>query len=336
MPMNFYRNFIVSSILLILIISSCDNITTKGPKINDNDLQVIDVDIHRYGKALFDLDTNNFSEEVSKIQDEFSLFLGQDIDDPNKLAPLYEYVTDTQLITIGKEVNIAYPDLVFLESQLSDAISRYNYFFDISKKPTIYTYISDLYYERPVIIDDSVIIIALDVYLGPGFTKYRSLGLPYYKIRRMTSENISIDVMKEFYNVSLNPHFKEKTLLDRMISSGKIMYYLDAVLPNVPDSLKIGYTSNQINWIDKNSSNVWAFLVKNQLFYSPDYKAQSNLLEDAPFTSGFSNESPPRLGTWLGWQIIREYMSKHQDISLKTLINMHDSQEIFNSSGYKP
>ena len=152
----------------------------------------------------------------------------------------------------------------------------------------------------------------------------------------MTSDNIVIDVMKELFNSKLDKHLKQKTLIDRMVNSGKLLYFLDAVLPSIPDSLKIGYTSNQMNWIESNKSNVWAFLVKNKLFYSADYKIQSNLIEDGPFTSGFSNESPPRLGIWLGWQIVRLYMDKHPNITIKELIYNPDAQEIFNQSGYKP
>ncbi|NQU31666.1 MAG: hypothetical protein HQ521_00385 [Bacteroidetes bacterium] len=329
------KNFLYLIISLILF-NSCGNFSSKGPKIDESKLKKVDIKIHRYGKALFELDTTNFLEDVRSIQSKFSLFLGNDIENHDKIAPLYEYVTDTQLISISKKVTEIYPDILFLKNQLADAFSRYIHFFPHNKPPIVYTYISDLYYEKPVIIDDSIIIIALDVYLGPEFTKYRSLGLPHYKIRRMTSDNIVIDIMKELYNTKLDKHYKQKTLIDRMVNGGKLLYFLDAVTPNTPDSLKIGYTSDQVNWVESNKSNVWAFLVKNKLFYSADYKIQSNLIEDGPFTSGFSNESPPRLGIWLGWQIVRQYMDKHPNITIKELINNPDSQEIFNQSGYKP
>ncbi len=324
--------FIISS----LVFSSCQSPSNSKLEIDGSKLNKVHIPIHRYGKALFEIDTNNFIAGVGELQDEYSLFLGENLDKPDKLAPLYQYITDTQLVAISQYVREIYPSLENLEDQLSDALARYNYFFVKNYDPTVYTYISDLYYEKPIIIYDSVIIIALDVYLGADFTKYRSLGLPYYKIRRMTSENIVIDVMKVLYQQSIYKHTKQKTLVDRMISGGKLMYYLDATLPGIPDSLKIGYTTAQMKWVEENSSNVWAFLVKNQLFYSPNYKVQSNFIEDGPFTSGFSNESPSRIGIWLGWQIVREYMKKNPEISLVDLIDSKDAQIIFNKSGYKP
>lgn len=327
---------ILLSLVTAFTISSCDNQSTTGPYIDETKLVKTKIDIHRYGKSLFQIDTLDFLNGVSKMQDEFVLFLGTDTNNPAKLQPLYEYVTDTHLISIANKVIEVYPELTDIEIQLGDAFSRYEYFFPDYQIPEVYSYISNLYYEKPVIIDDSVIIIAIDVYLGADFPYYRTLGLPYYIIRRMNSENIAVDVMKEIYNTDLERHYKQKTLIDRMVNSGKLLYYLDAVLPNTPDSIKIGYTSSQINWIDSNKKNVWAYLINNKLFYSPDYKIQSNFLKEAPFTSGFSNNSPPRLGIWMGWQIVRRYMDKHPDVSLQQLINNNDAQEIFNKSGYKP
>ncbi len=321
---------------IVLFLSSCVQNSGNRVLVSESELIKPEIFIQRYGKTLFELDTNNFLTEVNKIQSEFSLFLGNDSMTYEKVKPLYEYVTDTQLISISKRVMADYPDLSNLETQLSDAFGRYNYLFPNTKQVTVYTYISDLHFENPIIVNDSVIIIALDVYLGTDFTKYRSLGLPFYKIRRMTSDNIAIDVMKKLYAINLDPKLKQKTLIDRMISAGKLMYYLDVVLPDVPDSLKIGYSSDQMDWINNNKSNVWAFLVSNKLFYSADYKTQSNLIQDGPFTSGFSNESPSRVGIWVGWQIVRSYMDNNPEVSLINLINNRDPQMIFNQSGYKP
>ncbi len=336
MIMTKFNRSIILLLFALLLLQSCDNNALKGPKINESLLKKQDVKIHRYGKALFETDTTDFLNEIHEIQNEFSLFLGNNIDAPEVLAPLYEYVTDTQLIAISTAAMELFPDLVNEESQLSDAFSRYHYFFPNKKIPVVYTYISDLYYETPVIFDDSVVIIALDVYLGEGFLKYRSLGLPHYKIRCMTRDNIVIDVMKAMYMSELAPHDKQKTMIERMVAGGKLLYYLDAVLPTIPDNLKICYNSEQMKWVEENKANVWAFFVKNKLFYSADYKIQTKLIQDGPFTSGFPNDSPPRLGIWLGWQIVRKYMANHTEISLESLIQNSDAQSIFNKSGYKP
>jgi hypothetical protein len=59
-------------------------------------------------------------------------------------------------------------------------------------------------------------------------------------------------------------------------------------------------------------------------------------MNDAPFTATISQESPGRLGTWVGWQIIKSYMDENTDVSLQQLMKTTDYQLILNKSGYQP
>ncbi len=121
-----------------------------------------------------------------------------------------------------------------------------------------------------------------------------------------------------------------------MIDEGKMLAYLDAVLPDVSDSVKIKYTANQLSWANNNEKDVWAFLVGNELLYETDYQMQTKLLQDGPFTAGFGNNSPPRLGAYIGWQIVLAYLNQNPDVSLQQMINETDSQKILQESRYKP
>jgi hypothetical protein len=142
--------------------------------------------------------------------------------------------------------------------------------------------------------------------------------------------------MKYMYDANLASRTVQKTLLDRMVGAGKLLYYLDRVMPTTADSIKMCYTNNQLNWAIENESNVWAFIIQNDLLYSTDYKSQSKLMLDAPFTTGFSRQSPSRLGAWLGLQIVSDYMQNNPKTSLQDLFLMSDSQELLHKSGYKP
>lgn len=152
----------------------------------------------------------------------------------------------------------------------------------------------------------------------------------------MTPDYIPVEVMKTLYNVEINPGFRQKTLLERMIGAGKALVFLDATLLELSDTLKIGYSQKQWDWIENNKKHVWAYLVENQLFYNSSYDLQIEFMQEAPFTTGFGNESTPRLGVWLGWQIVRAYHQNHPEVSLSELINNADAQEILQESGYKP
>jgi uncharacterized protein YjaZ len=63
----------------------------------------------------------------------------------------------------------------------------------------------------------------------------------------------------------------------------------------------------------------------------------NRFINPAPFSKFYleiDNESPGRVGAWIGWQIVRSYM-KNNEVSLKQLLVM-DATEIFNNSKYKP
>lgn len=330
------KNLIITFCLSILLLSGCNFDKYPFPQADIEIENVEPIEVRRYGKALFELDTADFQAGLKSIQDEFALFLAADLDDTANLNQLYNYVTDTQLIRIYKAVMEVYPDLYGFEEQLSEAVARHQHYFPNEQVPVGYTYISDLYFESPVIKRGSDIVIAIDVYLGKDFPLYKFLGLPMYKIRCMTPENMMVDVMKAVYFEDVATGQKQRTLLDRMVESGKMLAYLDAVLPWVHDSLKICYSEKKLEWAEENERNVWAFLVENELLFSTDYQVQTKMIQDGPFTTGFSNGSPSRLGVFIGWQIVRDYLNNNPGISLQEMLAEKDAQKILNGSGYRP
>ena len=315
---------------------SCSKARYPFPQADVELGKIEQIEIRRYGKVLFELDTTNFQPGLKSIQDDFSLFLDADLDDTANINQLYEYVTDSQLILIYQKVIDIYPDLNDFELQLSEAIGRHRHYYPEEPLPDCYTYISDLYFETPVVKRQSNIIIAIDVYLGSDFPLYRYLGLPLYKIQCMTPSNMIVDVMKTVYFDEQIEGYSPKTLLERMIAGGKVLAYLDAVLPAVHDSLKICYSGDKLRWAEDNERNVWAFLVENELLFSTDYRVQTKMIQDGPFTTGFSNNSPARLGIFIGWQIVRAYLNNHPETSLRDLLLDTDAQKILNGSGYRP
>jgi hypothetical protein len=125
-------------------------------------------------------------------------------------------------------------------------------------------------------------------------------------------------------------------LLNQIVYEGKIQYFIDAMLPFAPDSLKFGYSKQQFEWADYNEQKMWAYLVEKQLLFSTDELTIRKLIADGPFTSLFANNSAPRAGAFLGWKIVRQYMDENPDITLQNLMLNNDYQGILNAAAYKP
>ncbi len=326
--------FFVSGIILLAL--SCNNQGNTKRVIPASKRPEVSIKIKRYGKALFEADTSRFKEELYQLQKEFPFFLAGNLEDTANYNQLYTYVTDTQIIRIYHQTMEQYPDIGILEKSLSEAFSYVKYYFPGYEVPHVYTYVSDIYYEQPVLKRDSVLAIALDDYLGAGYPDYAALDIPRYKTRCMTGVNIVPDVMKTVYAMDFYSGLRTRTLLDRMIEHGKQLWFLDLTLPEIPDSLKICYTSKQWQWMVENKQEAWSSLIANKLLFTTDFKAIRELTEPGPFTKGFGNNSAPAIAAWFGWQIVRSYMDHHPETKPGQLFRMTDSQKMLEQSGYKP
>ncbi len=322
--------------ILIIFITSCNFHNKRFQEVDVSDIKIGKIKIKRYEKALFEIDLNNFKSELEEISQEYKFFLDVDLDDTLNLIQIHNYITDPKLIELYHKTIKEYPDLNKLEEELTSAFKHYKYYFPEKTVPDFYTYISGLQYEYPVQRADMVFIIGLDLYLGENLPVYQQIGLPMYKIMQMNLSYIANDCIKILAETEFITHNNSKTLLDEMIRAGKILYFQDALLPTKPDSVKIGYPQQKLEWCYENEGELWAFFIKNKLLYSPDFKNINKFIQDGPFTSGFSKNSPGKLGNWIGWQIVRSFMENNPEISFNEMLGINDSQKILSKSKYKP
>lgn len=291
--------------------------------------------IRNYGEALFSLDPAFISKGLDSLKKEFSLFTG-DVIDTLQILQLRDFVTDPFNRELAGKCREEFPDLEFLSRELSVVFNLAEMEFPGFQKPEVYTYVSGLLYEHPVHYDDSVLVIALDMFLGWGFEPYRAAGIPVYMTRRMERQNIAPECCREIARFYMPEDLPAKTLLDQMILHGKLLYAMDVLLPSAPDSLKIGYTADQFKWIRQNERSVWMLLMDQEALYRSDPQLKTRFIQDGPFTSGLPEGAPAMLGRWIGWQIARSYMKKNPETTLVELFAITDAKKILSASGYKP
>lgn len=300
-------------------------------------IQIDSLSIKRYEEVLFGINPVFLEKEIKNYRDTFAVFLQNIINDEVSIAKLYDFITDPFIIEIYTDSKALWEHTDSIEALLTDAFRYFHYHFPEYRIPGIYTYISGVDYVTPVRYFNDQLIIGIDNYLGPDYAKYDEYGIPRYLSRRMRPERLVVDVMGTIADTWLaNYSPLPETLLDHMIYQGKRQFFLDCMLPRLPDSLKIGYTGDQMQWIRKFESYVWVYKLDNNLLYTTDQRTILGFINEAPFTSRFSNDSAPRTGVWLGWQIVREYMRRNPDLTLHDLINESDSRKILAGSRFRP
>lgn len=253
------------------------------------------------------------------------------------LKGLYE---DKAYFDLNREVDSVFPTLEKPEAELTEAFKYIKYYYPNATLPRFIGFLSGFSYQTP--IGDNYAGIGLDMFLGKDSKFYGALvqSIPLYVSRRFTQEYIAPRVSEYYVRENL---FKERdedrSLLAKMVYNGKILYFMDQVLPdNMPDSVKIGYTDQQLAWCNDFESEIWAFYLENNLLYETDYSKIQVYLSEGPFTPGLgeNNTSAPKLAVWSGWQIVRKYMKENPDVTLQQLMADTDSQKILTKSKYKP
>jgi hypothetical protein len=332
---KFPFHLFVQFILLLLFLTSC---STGNQRLNVDvsKINLPEVKIHRYDIDLFNVKKGQLQQQLEALKAEYRFFLDTDLSDPAKLTGMKSYLENQRNFDFQKAVAGRYKDLKFLERDLTNAFKHYLYYYPGMSIPRVYTYISGGDYDFPVQLADSVLLIGLDNFLGKDFKPYLSDGLPLYRIARMNQDNILIDCIKALTNSMYSVQLPGNNLLEQMIESGKRLYFIDALIPQIEDRFKIGYTKAQHEWTVRHESNVWAAIIENRLLYTTDGKLIRSFMADGPFTAEFSKEAPSRLGEWLGWQIVRHYMQNRPDVMLQEFMAEKDAQKILSMSGYKP
>jgi hypothetical protein len=153
------------------------------------------------------------------------------------------------------------------ENRIIAGFNQLQKYYPDRKLPVVYTYVSGLDVELPVIYADSALAISLDLFLGAGDPVYSKAGIPEYMSKRFSREYILPACVKAISDsiVKVDRTAGAARLYD---CSGKRLYLMDVLLPDVKDTYKIGYTTEKLEWCNQNEGRVWAFLAGNQLLFS--------------------------------------------------------------------
>jgi gliding motility-associated lipoprotein GldB len=242
--------------------------------------------------------------------------------------------TDPLLQELYSEVNKKYATISKIENDLENFFKHVQYYFPEYNTPRVITVISEVDLGAKAIYSNQFVFISLDCYLGKEHPFYAD----FTEYQRITLEENQIlpDLVTSFCNGKTVKN-SDNSLLSLMIFHGKELYMKDKLIPDYSDAAKIAYTEEQIKWCKENEYQMWSYFIENKLLYEANVKNEFRFINEAPFSKFYleiDNESPGRVGQWLGWQIVRSYM-ENNDVSLQDLLAT-DAKIIFERSKYKP
>ena len=301
------------------------------------------IEIKRLEQDLFAIDLDSIPEQLPPLIDKYGEFF--DIfnyyliraGDPGSAAyaeHLKRFLTDFDIYRLRNEAESVFYDMSETEAGLNEAFSYYMFYFPGYTIPTIYTYISG--FNQSLITAEGILGIGLDKYLGRDHFFYSQLQLPRYQRYNMHPDKILSDCMITWAMTEFEFDDSVDNLLSHMVYQGKLLYFADAVLPGQHDTLKTGFSPDELEWCKRNEAQMWTYIVENKLLFTTDARTIDRFINPGPFTAEFSRESPARAIVWLGWQIVDSYMKRHKDVSLEELMLNDDYQGILNGARYRP
>lgn len=334
------KKYILFVLILAITLASCK----QNPlKVDISNIEA-EVEVVRFDEELIVLegkDTLQSWVELSNAHpDFFNLFTYRvikvgGIQDEHFGDFMKAFITDSMIRDVKANTDKEFSGYHKLEKQLKKAFKYYSFHFPNKKLPTIYTYVSG--FNQSIVTAENIIGISLDKYLGRDCKYYQQLStIPQYKIQNMHKDKILSDVAYGWGITEFEEANSATNLLGNMVQKGQLMYLVDAMLPTMQDSFKIGYTSQEIEWCEMNEPQMWTYIIEKEMLYSSKRMDIIRYINDAPSTSGFPTDSPGRAGVWLGWQIVRAYMKQHPEITLAQLMANNNYQKILNDSGYNP
>ncbi|WP_339633131.1 gliding motility lipoprotein GldB [Bizionia echini] len=312
------------SFLIVLCFLSCEQESQV-----EKDIEKIEVDftVERFDKAFGDATP----EDLPKLKQAFPFMFPEQYPDEFWEARMQDTLQQ-QLITESSQI---FDDFSTEKDDITRLFQHLKYYFPEFRVPRVITTTSSVDYRNKVIVTDTLVLISIDTYLGKDHEFYN--GISKYLKANFERNQIVVDLAAA-YAEKQTFQMARKTLLDEMIYFGKQLYFKDVMIPFVPEHDKIGYTEDQLNWAQENEWFIWNYFIGKELLYDTNAKIPSRFINPAPFSKFYleqvDNESPGRIGQFIGWQIVKSYMDNNT-VSIKSLLTA-EPLEIFNNSKYKP
>jgi gliding motility-associated lipoprotein GldB len=309
--------------ILVLLLWSCN---TDNKLEEDISNVAIDLKVERFDMAMEQAEP----KDLPQLKSAYPFLFSKSVKDSVWIKKMEDSLQDELL----GEVVTTFKDFKAVEHDMKRLFQHIKYYDKTFKEPRVITLTNDVAYRDKTIVTDTIILVALDNYLGQDHKFYQNI--PRYIAANMKASNIVPDVAEGFA-IKYAYQSQRRTFLDEMIYHGKLLYFKDVMIPFVPDHDKIGYSEEQLKWAQANESAIWSYFVERELLYSTDRKLSNRFIADAPFSKFYlelDNESPGRLGQYIGWQIVKAYALKTDEDVLSIL--QKDPEEIFNKSKFKP
>lgn len=225
--------------------------------------------------------------------------------------------------------------MIDIDDDASDAFSCYAALFPGQPVPEqILCHFS--FFNSRILVDSTFISFGIENYLGRDCRFYDWLAVPVYARQNRDVSYVVTDLVKAWILSTMPDESEREDVLTALIYQAKVLYALHSCLPDLDDARLFSMSKEQLKWCEQNEANMWSLLAEHKLLYSTELLDKSKLVNEAPFTYFFGNNSPGRAAIYCAYNIVRGYVKRHPEVTPAQLMDIQDAQSILQGSGYSP
>lgn len=320
-------NYLLLISFMVLLLTSCGGRT----RFYDDDIEREPslVTIERFDRDIFSLDSASLAEKYGDFMNVYAFGVLR----LHSTGELPLFTSDSGIVQLNADVQRIYDSHSDIEKRVDNAFKYFHHYFPDKDVPRVLFHISG--FNQSIVAADGFLSASIDQYLGADYEPYNSIAYGY-EIPFMTREQLPVDMMNGWLTASFPESLTGDRLLDQMLFQGKIIYLLKVFYPDATSWSLLSFTESQYKWCERYEKEVWGYIMENRELFSTDWKTATKYLSPAPFTSGLSQESPGRIGVYIGFKIVESYMNANADATLQTLMDFTDSQRFLQEARYRP
>lgn len=309
----------------------------------------VDVQIRRFEQDLFALDTNDLASGLAGLETKYPAFSriyfdhiiasrNPDVAPEGHIAYMKGFLQHPAVRHLYDTTQVVYSNFVDIREQYRQAFQYLRHYFPSLPVPDVTTFISE-YSVAAFIYDTTSLAVGLDFFLGEGYPYQlynpNNSNFSAYLTRTFNRDHLVAKSLQPLVEDLLGPPAGAR-MLDLMIYNGKKLYLLDHLMPFVPDTVIMEVPTAQMEWLQSNELEMWAYFLSESLLYSSEWQNIRKFVENSPHSPGMPAEAPGRTANYVGWQIVKAYMRRHPEASVQDLIDLRDAQMLLDQSRYKP
>lgn len=328
--------------LITFFLWSCKSNTVPQPDISNIK---INLPIERFDQDFFGQNWTDFDGSMNVLQKKYGAFFSDFNSNILGMPPFPDSIRHIlpQFINGYKSINdTVQAHFKMMEPEFAvihKGVQLVHYYFPNYKLPKqLITFVGPIDGYGNV-LTSSGLAIGLQMYLGADNALYQNEYIqqvyPEYMTRKFTPAYMPVNTIMNLVNDIAPRNNRNTSLVAQMIDEGKQMYLLQHFLPDLSDTLILGYTADQLEGCKENEATIWNFFLQNNLLYSLDPDNIRDYASEGPATPVLGKGAPGNIGAFVGWQIVNKFMSENSKLSLSELVAM-DNQKLFERSKYKP